>query len=215
MAGIDDLLVKQGDDYSAEKWDRLVQLNRGNRLYPGRNIRFRVVPGLGTVVNADIPPADFSHPFQCGLNGSEVQIALGFINTTIIPTIKDVPIGGDESTGVQAPVFTVTSEKFANGRSYICAEVTCDTDWKAKSAVIVQVPDIASDGAKAPAVKSVQVAQYPSLSNRRTRYPIALLRRNSAGVTRLYQIAYFNVQHLAKSAGAIPTSDTARHFFFV
>ena len=206
--------MSAGEGWSRSKHNGLLRLCRSNQVFSGVGIRLYRV-GSGVVVAADFPPVVWVHSWQVSLQEGEATIEPGFINKKI-PTVNGVPLGGDEETNKPDPKLKIVDRMFnAQRMSWICVEVTCTEDWLGLTkAEMVQVADISSDDGTATGGSSktdVGMAQSPSLSKRRSRYPVALLRKSKAGDIRVIDIAHFDLQHLAQKI----TDTKARHFFFM
>jgi len=209
---MDNLEVTTGEGWSRTKHNGLLRLCRSNRIFPGPGIKLHTVE-KGVIISADFPPAVWEHCWQVSLVDGMATIIPGFVNGRI-PTISGVPLGGDEETKKPDPKLRIIDRLFnAHRMSWICIEVTCTEDWSAlEKAEMVQVADISTDDGSdggGSAKTDLGSMQYPSLSKRRSRYPVALLRKSKVGDVRVIDIAHFAVRHVAKKI-----SDTeARHFF--
>ena len=221
---VSNLRAAAGDLITASHWNQLLAACLApSRLRAGPGIRIR-----GTVISAPNQRSYFIHPWLTSINGSQASVSPGLLNL-IEPTIKDknsgdVPISGkkkdDGSLDGEIPKLEIADSFFdSKGRSYICVEPTFDDKWMLKSAKIVQVADLLSeDGlpSKSDEKKNenhIAAAQYPSLKNRRSRYPLARLTKSGERV-QVDSITYFNLQVIAAPKGGLATSEKARFYFF-
>lgn len=201
--------VRPGQEITTALWDKAKAANRANRWRPGDGIRFTQTSD-GIVVSAEIPKARFDHPFRVTLSGaSSATILPGSVNGRI-PLIDGIALDADP-----APVL-VRDELWldADGRGYIALDFQCDADWKLDPATleIVQVADwLTEDGSPADDPNALAFSgAVPGLSERRVRWPLAMLRDRTSWVD-IYQLTMAGIQHKA-----VPSADgtTARHFFW-
>jgi hypothetical protein len=187
-------------------------MGRANRLRFGVGSRVRVTP-FGTVVNFDFEPAEFLHPWQCSLAGANaVSIRPGMINR-VEATIGGVRLSGDEK---HSPPLLRWSKLAldAEGRGYICAEVTLDPTkfYEVKQVVMVQVADPDTDGGLPGKEPPNRQGGARPLSGFRARHPVAMFRRRKDGRLDLYQNAFFDLQHRVQQREG--TTHILRHFFW-
>ncbi len=206
--------VRPGDPIPklASFWNGLRAAVRARRLLPGRGVRLRETP-VGTIINFDVAAAVWDHPWRITLTGNEAVLRRGLVDG-IEPKIGDRPMSGDDKKP-DPPGLPIAPSRFTkDGQSLICVEIECDENWNTASAKLVQVarlddadPDTPGDGT-APLLP-------PNLSNRRTRCPLGQLRQRKGGAIASFQIAYFNLRHVALfPAGADTRSgERVRHFF--
>ena len=184
-----DLFVRPGQRLTAVLWNSLAAACRQARIISGDGIRVRQTPD-GTLISCSIWQP-WNHPFKVSLSGTSATIGRGLVDG-IEPTIKDVPIGGEE--GKSQPKLEFKSPKFdKDGRGWIAVEVTCDKEkWTVTSATIVQVGELKTDDP----LKGL--------------HPIAMLRRTADSIS-LFQITFFNLQHRADVRDG---GKASRHFFW-
>jgi hypothetical protein len=185
------LFVRPGQRITAVLWNKLVTACRAARILAGDGIRLRHTPD-GTLISCSTWKP-WNHPFKVSFSGTSATINRGLVGG-IEPTIKDVPIGGDEESGKAQPRLEFKQPKLdEEGRGWIAIEVTCEQkEWKVASAETVQVADLKSDDAS------------------KALHPIAMLRQRANGSLVLFQIEFFNLQHRAD----VRASGDARHFFW-
>ena len=182
------LIVKEGDLLTAKLWDQLARTARSVRILFGDGIRGRRTPD-GTLLSCSLW-SPWPHPFTVSLSGTTAKTSKGTVDS-IEPTIKGVPISG--TTTAPQPSLDLSSPKFnADGLGWIAIEVT-----------------VGAVGYKTVSAELVQVASLAATSALKARQPIALLVRKSGGGFTLFQIAYFNYQHVAYLGNGVP-----RHFFY-
>ena len=103
----------------------------------------------GTIITFDGDGADFVHPFQVSLVGTEAaSIRPGTVNR-VDAKIKDVPLAGTDD---QPPPLLKFGQPMLDdeGRGYICVEVTCrEKDWSVEKVEVVQVADPNTDDGEA------------------------------------------------------------------
>lgn len=202
--------VKRGQPITAQLWNQLCAAVRACRLIAGNGVRLREMPD-GTIISFDADGAEFVHPFQVSLAGSEAAtIRPGTVNR-VDATIKDVPLAGKDG---DAPPMLKFGQPMLDqeSRGYICVEVTCrEKDWSVEKAEVVQVADPSTDDGE-PGEGYAGSTGSVALPGRRTRYPLAMLRERKDGKLDLYQITFFDLQH--GPALAADGKRATRHFFW-
>lgn len=199
-------VVRPGQPITAELWNLARAFVRANQLRAGDGVRLRWTPD-GTIISAPQTSADFDHPFCVTLVGNAARITPGTINSLPV-FIEGVPLDDEPPPHLEWSKLDVDDE----GRGFIAVEFACDKDWKVdpETLTVVQVADWGSeDGRRA---KDQGVAQEaPSLNDRRTRWPLAMLRQRAGKQIDVFQITMAPLQHRA-----VPRADTnaARHFFW-
>ena len=150
--------------------------------------------------------ADFSHPWQGELNGTQMTFLPGTINK-IPGTIKGVELDDptNPSLDLSEPDLDV------DGRGWVCAEVTCDpaNQFGIISVEIVQVADPDTDDGK-PGLGINAIGGAKPLSGNRARQPLAMLRRRADGQMDVFDQTYFNLSMVIKFAA----DKTPQRFFF-
>ena len=114
--------VRKGQAITAALWNQLCAAVRACRLIAGDGVRLREMPD-GTIITFDGGSAEFVHPFQVSLIGTDAaSIRPGTVNK-VDAKIKDVPLAGKD--GEAPPVLKVGTPMLDDeGRGYICVEVT-------------------------------------------------------------------------------------------
>lgn len=198
--------ARSGDELTPRDWEDMRAANRAVRILPGLGYRRRLTP-FGTILQLDELQVSFAHYFQCGLSpdGREVTVRPGRLNAVIVPTIKKVELEADEAPRLELPDPVPFN---ADGRSWIALEVTCDEKFRAKSAEVIHA--VSLDGKKHAEGedRGADAGAAPALAGRKTRHPLALLVRREDDRIELFQIAYFNLRHVAAGTG-----DAVRHYF--
>lgn len=180
---------------------------RANRLRQGPNIRLRYTPD-GTVIRVDAVPPKFIHPFLATITGNSATVVPGTVNGAPV-LIDNVPLDNDPAPVLKWGKLSVDDD----GRGFIALELACDAQWKMdpKTLTLVQVADWrTADGQSADTPSLHQEA--PSLTGRRTRWPIATFRKRQSGAIDVFPIAMAPLIHQAKPKTL--AADTARHFFY-
>ena len=140
--------VKRGQPITAVLWNQLCAVVRAGRLIAGDGVRLREMPD-GTIITFDSDGAEFVHPFQVSLSGTEaVTIRPGTVNR-VDAKIKDVPLAGTDD---HPPPLLKFGQPMLDdeGRGYICVEVTCrEKDWSVEKVEVVQVADPNTDDGEA------------------------------------------------------------------
>ena len=201
--------VKRGQPITAILWNQLCAAVRGCRLIAGDGVRLREMPD-GTIITFDGDGADFVHPFQVSLVGTEgASIRPGTVNR-VDAKIKGVPLAGSDRE--PPPVLKFGKLQLdQDGRGYICVEVTCEKDWSVEKVEVVQVADPNTDAGEASGSHGGSGGSV-ALPGRRARYPLAMLRERKDKKLDLYQITFFDLQH--RPALATDRKTAARHFFW-
>lgn len=200
--------VRKGQPITALLWNQLCAAVRGNRLIAGNGVRLREMPD-GTIITFD-GGADFVHPFQVSIIGTEAaSIRPGTVNK-VDAKIKDVPLAGED--GEAPPVLKFGQPMLDDeGRGYICVEVTCrEKDWSVEKVEVVQVADPNTDDGEPG--EGTGGGSAVALPERRTRYPLAMLRERKDKKLDLYQITFFDLQH--RAALGTDRKTATRHFFW-
>jgi len=202
--------ARPGQPVSAQKWNRMEDKTRGNRVVAGDNVSIHRAPDW-TMIRVPRRNANFSHPFACVLVSTDSALVYPGLVNGLEPTIDGVKLSGE--AGKTAPLLGISDK---NDISYIALEITCNEKWQIVSATIVQVADFCSDATASQGIgtasENLLAAGFPSLTNKRTRYPLAKLIKQSNGGVYLFQIAYFNLQHRAYSRDQ--KGLVVRHFFW-
>ena len=205
--------ARLGMEITRELWNAARAANRANRLRAGPGILLRWTPD-GTIISASLTDATFSHPFQVSVTGNAATILPGTVNTSPV-LIDDAKLDDDP-----APVLKWSElDTDSDGRGYIAVEFACDEKWKIKPETlkVTQVADWTTESGKPDeknadaSMISVPAGGVPGLSGRRTRWPLAMLRRRTSGRIDVYQITMAPLQHRAHPRA---DTDTARHFFW-
>lgn len=202
--------VRKGQPITAALWNQLCAAVRACRLIAGDGVRLREMPD-GTIITFDGDGAEFVHPFQVSLIGTEAaSVRPGTVNK-VDAKIKDVPLAGKE--GEAPPVLKFGTPMLDDeGRGYICVEVTCrEKDWSVEKVEIVQVADPNTEDGEAGEGHSGSTASV-ALPGRRTRYPLTMLRERKDKKLDLYQITFFDLQH--RAALGTDRKTATRHFFW-
>ena len=201
--------VKRGQPITAVLWNQLCAAVRACRIIAGDGVRLREMPD-GTIITFDGDGADFVHPFQVSLIGTEAaSIRPGTVNR-VDAKIKDVPLAGKD--GEAPPVLKFGTPMLDDeGRGYICVEVTCrEKDWSVEKVEVVQVADPNTDDGEAG--EGHGSTGSVALLGRRARYPLAMLRERKDKKLDLYQITFFDLQH--RAALGTDRKSATRHFFW-
>jgi len=192
-------------------WNNLKAMVRARRLLPGVGVRLREMP-FGTIVNFDADAATWDHPWRISLNGKEVTLRRGLVDG-MEPKIGDRLMSGDKRNP-DPPKLTIAPSRFTqSGRSLICVETECDEYWKTKTAKLVQVARLNDADPDTPGDGDIPLLP-PTLAGRKTRCPLVLLRKDEAGNITAFQIAYFNIRHVALFPSGTTDELRVRHFFF-
>jgi len=154
---------------------------------------------LGFFVRGPRNGADWRHPFAVTVSGSKARVARGMVygnDGGVEPTIKNVPVSGDEDRPQPVLALDATTVNAA-GESWVCVEVTPD--------------DEGMIGPKAKEEASVVVVQrdHPvAMKGEAGRWPLALLvyRGEQAQV---FQVTHFNLHYVT----AQPADGPRTHFF--
>jgi len=202
--------VKPGDPIPrlASFWNNLKAAVAARRLLPGVGVRLREM-SFGTIVSFESEATIWDHPWRISISGKEATLRRGLVDG-LEPKIGDRFMSGDEKNP-DPPKLTIVPSQFAsNGVSLICVELECSENWTPKSAKIVQVARL--DGSSSP--ERDMPLLPPTLPGRKTRYPVVMLRRKQDESVAIFQIAYFNLRHIALSPSGSTTGQGVRHFFF-
>ena len=202
--------VKRGQTITATLWNQLCAAVRACRIIAGDGVRLREMPD-GTIITFDDDGADFAHPLQVSLVGTQAaSIRPGTVNR-VDAKINSVPLAGTER--VPPPLLKFGRPMLdAEGRGYICVEVTCrEQDWSVEKVEVVQVADPNTDDGEASDSHGGSGGAV-ALPGRRTRYPLAMLRQRKGGKLDLYQITFFDLQH--RAALGPDRKSATRHFFW-
>ena len=202
--------VKRGQTITATLWNQLCATVRACRLIAGDGVRLREMPD-GTIITFDGDCAEFVHPFQVSLSGNNAAtIRPGTVNR-VDAKIKGVSLAGTER--VPPPLLKFGRPMLdAEGRGYICVEVTCrEKDWSVEKVEVVQVADPNTNDGEASDSHGGSGGAV-ALPGRRARYPLAMLRERKDKKLDLYQITFFDLQH--RPALNTDRKSAARHFFW-
>lgn len=214
---LSDLLVRAGDVIKARTWDAMAAAVQSLRLIKGPGVMLRSTPA-GTVISFDPPPISWMHDFKVTLTSQKgATIRPGMVSGKPA-TINGEPL--DPADGSQPPTLQwgATPQLDDNGYGWIAVEVQLGDKWEVTSAYIVQVADLdTDDGAAANNTASGAPVGYAAggtltLSGRRARHPLAMLRQRKNGVIVAFQVTRFDLSHRVSLAS--PTSTVGRHFFF-
>ncbi|GEM_PF-1606786 len=188
MDDLPSLLVKEGDELTPKLWDGLARAVRSARILFGDGIRGRRLPD-GTLLSCSYW-SPWPHPFKVAIAGADATVSKGTMGGTEV-TLGGVPISGTSSK--PQPILDLSSPKYnEDGMGWIAIEVMIDSStYKQTSAELVQVSSLSG------------VGQYAA------RHPIGLLVRQDSGGFSFFQIAYFNLQHVAYRGTGV-----TRHFFW-
>lgn len=202
--------VKRGQPITAQLWNQLCAAIRACRLIAGDGVRLREMPD-GTIITFDGGSANFAHPFQATLVGTDAAtIRPGTVNR-VDAKVKEVLLAGTERQ--PPPVLKFGTPKLdQDGRGFICVEVTCrEKDWSVEKVEVVQVADPnTEDGGPGEGDRGSGGAT--ALPGRRARHPLAMLRQRKDGRLDLFQITFFDLQH--RPALAPDRKTATRHFFW-
>jgi len=205
--------VKPGDPVPllASFWNGLKAAVRARRLLPGVGVRLRELP-FGTIVNFDADAAAWDHPWRVAFDGNQATLRKGLVDG-IEPKVGDRLMSGDKKNP-DPPKLTIASSRFtSDGASLICVETECDERWNTKTAKLLQVARLNDANPDTPGEGTTPLLP-PSLPGRRTRYPLVLLRQRDSGDVTAFQIAYFNLRHVALFPSGTTDEARVRHFFF-
>lgn len=195
----------------ASFWNGLKAAVRARRLLPGVGVRLREMP-FGTIVNFDADAAVWDHPWRVALDANQATLRRGLVDG-IEPKIGDRLMSGDKKNP-DPPRLSIAPSRFtSDGASLICIEIACDDHWNTNSAKVVQVARLNDTDPGTPGDGTTPLLP-PALSGRRTRYPLVLLRQNDSGDISTFQIAYFNLHHVALFPAGTTDEARVRHFFF-
>lgn len=205
--------VRPGDPIPklAAFWNGLKAAVAVRRLLPGVGVRLREMP-FGTIINFDADAAVWDHPWRIALTGNEATFSRGLADG-IEPKIGDRFMSGDKKNP-DPPRLSIAPSRFTkDGQSLICVEIACDENWNTKSATLVQVARLNDANPDTPGYGTMPLLP-PTLSGRRTRCPLVQLRKNDGGNIQPFQIAYFNLRHVALFPSGTADEARVRHFFF-
>lgn len=192
-------------------WNGLKAAVAARRLLPGVGVRLREMP-FGTIINFDANAAAWDHPWRMSLDGNQATFRKGLMDG-IEPKIGDRLMSGDKKNP-DPPKLSIAPSRFtSNGVSLICVEIACDEHWNTKSASVVQVARLSDTSPGNPGDGDTPLLP-PALSGRKTRCPIVLLRKDDEGNIKAFQIAYFNLRHVALFPSGTTNEARVRHFFF-
>ena len=192
-------------------WNNLKAAVAARRLLPGVGVRLREMP-FGTIINFDADAAAWDHPWRITIYGKEATLRRGLVDG-IEPKIGDRLMSGDKKNP-DPPKLTIASSRFTKeGQSLICVEIECDERWNTKSAKLVQVARLNDTNPDNPGDGTTPLLP-PALSGRKTRYPLVQLRQKESGDITAFQIAYFNLRHVALFPSGTTEEKRVRHFFF-
>lgn len=192
-------------------WNNLKAAVRARRLLPGVGVRLREMP-FGTIINFDADAAVWDHPWHIASTGTEATFRRGLVDV-MEPKIGDRFMSGDK-TNPDPPKLTIAPSRFTvSGASLICVEIECDETWRTKSAKLVQVARLDDADPNSPGDGTAPLLP-PALSGRRTRCPLVLLTKSDDGSISSFQIAYFNLRHIALFPSGTTDEKRVRHFFF-
>ncbi len=195
----------------ASFWNNLKAMVRARRLLPGVGVRLREMP-FGTIVNFDANAAVWDHPWRVSLESKQATLSKGLVDG-IEPKIGDRFMSGDKKNP-DPPRLSIASSRFTSSEvSLICVEIVCDEAWKTKTASIVQVARLSDTDPGTPGDGNTPLLP-PALSGRKTRYPLVLLRKDDNDNVTAFQIAYFNLRHVALFPSGTTNEARVRHFFF-
>jgi len=200
--------VKTGDPIPklASFWNGLKAAVARQRLLPGVGVRLREM-SFGTIINFDgTEAAMWDHPWRASISGKEATFRKGLIDG-LEPKIGDRLMSGDDKNPDPPRLNIVPSLFASNGISLICLELECSENWTTKAAKIVQVARLDD----AEATERDMPLLPPLLPDRKTRYPLVMLRRREGGSFTAFQIAYFHLRHIALTSSS---PQQTRHFFF-
>ena len=192
-------------------WTGLKAAVRARRLLPGVGVRLRELP-FGTIVNFDANAAVWDHPWRIALDGKEATLRRGLVDG-MEPKIGDRLMSGDKRNPDPPKLIIAPSRFTEDGSSLICVEIECDETWKTKSAKLVQVARLNDADSNNPGDGTMPLLP-PTLSGRRTRYPLVQLRQRDGGTIAAFQIAYLNLRHIALFPSGTRDELRVRHFFF-
>ncbi|MEQ1862333.1 MAG: hypothetical protein ABMA13_20635 [Chthoniobacteraceae bacterium] len=196
-------------EVTRELWGKARAAVRACRLLAGRGIRLRWTPD-GTVIVADATPPDWNHPFRVGLQGAtRAQIVPGTVSGRPV-FIDSIALDDDPPPVLEWSKLSLDEE----GRGFIAIELACDDRWQLVPATLtlVQVADWGTEDGSPRRAGTPFIEGAPSLSARRTRWPIAMLRqRTRTSVVVAHQIVHAPLTHYAQPIAEL--KDAARHFF--
>jgi len=207
----EELEARAGEDITQAKWNALKAAVAELRLRAGYNVRIRRMNGLGTTISFDDTSGPFVGRFACSLTNGGAKISQGFVNASIEPTIKGVPISGDAANNVPQPVLQFSAPKVgSDGRGWIALLLTATAKLTIGTIEAVQVASLdakAIPGSGGP----VTNGGSPAIPGSQALHPLAMLIKRSSGQIDLFQIEFFNIQwRIAFRPGA----GAARHFFY-
>jgi hypothetical protein len=159
--------VRKGQPVTAALWNQLSAAMHACRLIAGDGVRPREMPN-GTIITFDGVSAEFVHPFQVSLIGTEAaSIRPGTVNK-MDAKIKDVPLAG--KGGEASPVLKIETPVLDDeGHGCICVEATRrEEDWSVEKVEVAQVADPNTDDGESGEGHSGSTASV-ALPERRTR----------------------------------------------
>jgi hypothetical protein len=124
-----------------------------------------------------------------------------------MPVIEKVPLIGDEKNPPPRLEWKKPSLT-KDGRGYICAEVTFDSQWRVFSAEIIQCARF--DAVLPDAPDSRTATGNPILPGRKARCPLAMLVQRKTGME-LFQIQFGDITVAPQPR--ISSADVGRVFF--
>lgn len=208
------LFVRTGEVIKAHTWDAMASAVQSVRLLKGPGVQLLTTPA-GTIISFDPPPISWMHDFKVALTGQKgATIQAGAVNG-IPAKINGNPL--DPAAGGKPPTLDWTAPRLdEDGYGWVAVEVQLGDKWEVTDAYIVQVADLDTDDGQ-PAKDSPDTpVGYAgggtlTLSGRRARHPLAMLRKRKNGIIVSFQITRFDLKHRVYLAG--PDSQKGRHFF--
>ena len=200
--------ARPGQEITADLWSLARAANRANRWRPGDGMLFTETSD-GIVVSAKRRALLWNHPFRVTVSGGSATVLVGTINT-LVPLIDETPLDEDPAPVLRWDELWTDED----GRGYIALDFQCDENWKIipETLEVLQVADwLTEDGGPSDDPSAMAYSgSVPGLSDRRARWPLAML-RDRGGRVDLYQITMAGIQHKA-----VPSFDgkRAQHFFW-
>ncbi|MDR3406387.1 MAG: hypothetical protein P4L99_28135 [Chthoniobacter sp.] len=203
-----------GQELTPSMWNQARAFVRRWQLFAGPGIRLKW-DKHGTIISALPGAVAWDSPFKCALRGTTgASVATGWINGSVEPEIKSIPLSGDAKHDPPLLEWTGDPKLAPDGTGFIAVEVTCDDKWillKEHAAQIIQCAYLdRDDGDQEPAPGAA--GTVPLLKGRRARWGLARLKKQDNGQIRLFQVTLGDLQFKPQPKSA--TSEEGRAFFY-